>query len=235
MQQAELKQENPLDDEQVADFLRSDPAFFERNPHLLALLEVPHDGPEGAISLIERQVAVLRNREKVTSQELAQLVDIARRNEQIADRLHMLAIRFMECANMDEFLDELIYGLRNSFGISAVKILIPDPDHAGDRPELVKPDDNLLGELRDVLLNRQPAICFNDLMEFDLEPLFGESHDIVRSFTILPIGSAYGGVLVLGSTDANEYSPDAGTRFLEKLSKYAGATAERCLRKTARE
>lgn len=232
MQQAGLKQENQLDDDQVADFLRSDPAFFERNPHLLELLDVPHDGPKGTVSLIERQVAVLRNREKATSQELGQLVEIARRNEQIADRLHMLAIRFMECANMDEFLDELIYGLRNSFGITAVKIMVPDPENANDRPELVEPDCELLAELRDTLLNGEPAVCFNDLMDFDLEPLFGESHDIIRSFTILPIGNSYGGVLVLGSTDVGEYCPDAGTRFLEKLSKYAGATAERCLRKT---
>ncbi len=232
MQHVELGQKISLDDDQVAEFLRQDPAFFKRNPDLLELLDVPHNGPPGTVSLIERQVAVLRNREKATSEELVQLVEIARRNEQIADRLHMLAIRFMECANMDEFLDELIYGLRNSFGISAVKILIPDPEHAGERPELVPPEHALLGELRDVLLDGQPAACFNDLMTFDLEPVFGESHDTIRSFTILPIGGSWGGVLVLGSTDAEEYSPHAGTRFLEKLSKYAGATAERCLRKT---
>ncbi|RTZ59444.1 MAG: hypothetical protein DSZ32_05280 [Gammaproteobacteria bacterium] len=232
MQQAELEKKNSLDDDQVAEFLRLDPEFFQRNPQLLELLDVPHNGPEGTVSLIERQVAVLRHRERATSAELGQLVEIARRNEQIADRLHMLAIRFMECANMDEFLDELIYGLRNSFGISSVKILIPDPEHAGERPELVPPDHALLTELRDVLLNGQPAVCFNDLMEFDLEPVFGENHDMIRSFTILPVGGSWGGVLVLGSTDAQEYCPDAGTRFLEKLSKYAGATAERCLRKT---
>lgn len=218
-----------LDDETVARFLQENPGFFERNPDLLEVLHVPHVAPTGAVSLIEKQVAVLRNRERATAQELNQLVEIARRNEHIADRLHMLAIRFMEASNLDEFLDELIYGLRHSFGLEAVAIFIPCDERADERPELVESDNELLKELRDELLSGKPAVCINNLMEFDLEPIFGQIGNEIRSFAILPIGRFNGGVLILGSRDAEEYSPEAGTRFLEKLSHYAGATAVRCL------
>ncbi len=44
----------------VAEYLRSHPDFFERHSGLLLGLKLPHPTGAGAVSLMERQVAVLR-------------------------------------------------------------------------------------------------------------------------------------------------------------------------------
>ena len=46
---------NPDD---VETFLRAHPDFLQERPALLAALNLPHGG-QGAVSLVERQVAVL--------------------------------------------------------------------------------------------------------------------------------------------------------------------------------
>lgn len=50
-----------LDENEVADFLRAHPDFFERHLALLSELVVPHSSRGGAVSLLERQVGVLRD------------------------------------------------------------------------------------------------------------------------------------------------------------------------------
>ena len=50
-----------LDENEVADFLRTHPDFFERHLALLTELVVPHSSRGGAVSLLERQVGVLRD------------------------------------------------------------------------------------------------------------------------------------------------------------------------------
>ena len=50
-----------LAEREVADFLRRHPDFFERHLALLTELVVPHSGRTGAVSLLERQVTVLRD------------------------------------------------------------------------------------------------------------------------------------------------------------------------------
>ena len=48
---------------QARSFLRDHPTFLDENPDILETMIVPHK-PEGAISLIERQLAALRDRNK---------------------------------------------------------------------------------------------------------------------------------------------------------------------------
>ena len=52
---------DPLEPEQVAAYLQENHHFFEAYPDLLAELSLPHESG-GAVSLIERQIAVLRER-----------------------------------------------------------------------------------------------------------------------------------------------------------------------------
>ena len=57
-----IKQDS-LNDSSVAEYLQTYPDFFERNSPLLIKLRLPHLRDAGAtVSLVERQVEVLRER-----------------------------------------------------------------------------------------------------------------------------------------------------------------------------
>ena len=68
---------DPLDPEQVANYLQQHPAFFVDHQDLLGDLFLPHEsGP--AVSLVERQVSILRERNIDMRNRLSKLLYNAR-------------------------------------------------------------------------------------------------------------------------------------------------------------
>ena len=85
-----------LNDASVAEYLQTYPDFFERNGALLAKLRLPHLRDAAAtVSLVERQVEVLRERNQSLERKLKELVDVARANDALADRIHRLSQRLI--------------------------------------------------------------------------------------------------------------------------------------------
>ena len=90
-QARELKSE-PLTDDTVVQYLQNSPDFFERHATLLAKLRLPHTRSSGqTVSLIERQVDVLRERNTGLERKLKDLVEVARLNEQLTEKIHRFA------------------------------------------------------------------------------------------------------------------------------------------------
>ena len=72
--------EDELSEETVCDYLQSHPDFFERNSKLLSLLRLPHE-TGGTVSLVERQVSMLRQKELKLERQLKELIEVARDND----------------------------------------------------------------------------------------------------------------------------------------------------------
>ena len=68
----------------VAEYLSANPDFFSDRDSLLALMTLPHQ-QGGAVSLVERQVSVLRDRNRSTKNHLDDLLNAARRNNERRD------------------------------------------------------------------------------------------------------------------------------------------------------
>src|SRR6187402_3908660 len=84
---ATARQTPTLSDEDVTAWLRANPDFFARSADLLAQLRLPH-ASGGVVSLVERQIDVLREKNQRGDARLAELVAIARANEQLTDKIH---------------------------------------------------------------------------------------------------------------------------------------------------
>ena len=81
-----------LSSDSIVDYLLSHPEFFEAHPELLVKLKVPH--PSGtAVSLIERQVEVLRGQNRQLERKLVDLIEVARANDTLIERIHRLGGR----------------------------------------------------------------------------------------------------------------------------------------------
>src|ERR1700745_2361334 len=83
------------EEESVASYLQQHPEFFERHQAVLARLRLPHARGGSTISLVERQIEVLRERQAALENKLAELVRVARANDIICERLHRFTRRLL--------------------------------------------------------------------------------------------------------------------------------------------
>ena len=218
-QQGEILQS--VDKEQIAiDYLKQHPDFFKKHPYLITELDVPHASGE-AVSLIERQVTMLREQNTQQKVHLAELVEIARENEQSNQRLHKLVLSLLDCREMDAcevMLDEI---LCNEFSVDAVSLkLFIEP--VAEQPEhlFVASGSKLALELEKILNTRQPMCGF--FKNLPLAELFDEKAQSLASMAVLPLYVEKNhcfGALILGSNNIKRFSPDMGTLFLERLSE----------------
>ena len=69
--------------EAVSDYLLTHPDFFIDHPEVLKELQVPHLSGN-AVSLVEKQLILLREQNEQTQKRLHELIEIARQNEELA-------------------------------------------------------------------------------------------------------------------------------------------------------
>lgn len=207
--------ETSLTDEQVDAFLRAHPDFFERHVSLLAILKLPHP-TGGAVSLIERQVSLLREKNRQLDRKLMDLVQVARENEHLSSRLHHLALGLMDADSLDAVLATVQEQLRGEFraDFAAIRVL-GDPEHAG---YFADPADPALASFEELFKNRRPA-C-GRLPKQQLQFLFGEQAEEVTSAVAVPLaGESRLGILGLGAREPSRFHPGMGTLFLGYLGE----------------
>ncbi len=98
-------QEHPIADDkeferEVVRYLRDNPDFFEHHRELLADMILPHQ-PQGTVSLIERQVSMLRDQKQDLKQRLQHLLDNAKQNENLSTRMNQLILDLLDCNDFD--------------------------------------------------------------------------------------------------------------------------------------
>ena len=111
-----------LADQQVADYLRAHVDFFDLHPDVLARMALRHGQGGKAVSLIERQVDVLRAKHRVLERRIAELVRTARDNDTIFDALQAL-VRATLLARDDTALPAVIEAaMREHFSVPQVAL-----------------------------------------------------------------------------------------------------------------
>lgn len=199
--------------EAVADYLQAHPRFFLDRTELLDAMEIPH-APEGAVSLVRRQITGLRQRNQALEKKLLDLVAIARENEKLASQLHEFSLALIEADTLDDVLAVSRHQLLEAFKTDFVKIGLFEHDddlHAVSRDEaetlfgsLIKAKRNFCGSMAD----EQNAF------------LFGEHAGEVESVAFVPLHTtAPLGILALGSRDIARFHQGMGTLFLEQLGE----------------
>jgi uncharacterized protein YigA (DUF484 family) len=219
--QASTDTGNPIPDTvQVAEYLRNQPEFFLENPELLTELRLSH--PSGkAISLIERQVQVLREQNKDLKHRLLELVDVARDNDRVNERMHSLMMDLLGAGTLLELLDRLEDHLRSEFKADAVSILLASVSDTVQRETAI--GKLLLNDAEKKLfagpLTENKPLC-GRLRQEQLEFLFGDQALAIESSAVIPIGDkAPVGMLAIGSREVNRFHCNMGTLFLNHLGE----------------
>jgi hypothetical protein len=84
-----------IEEQAVVQYLQHNADFFERHPQLLARLRLQHPRNGSTVSLIERQVEVLRDKIQTQEQKLAEFVRVARANNVLAEKIHRFTRRLL--------------------------------------------------------------------------------------------------------------------------------------------
>lgn len=203
--------------EAVSQYLSDHPDFLTRHPEVLHRLQLPHDTGE-AVSLIERQVEQLRERNGKLASQLNQLVKVASDNEALMTRLHDLTLELMTIGDLTAFFDRLTEVLQEEFEADVLNISLFDRDvKAGDRTPIfnVDPEDPELQILRPQL-DKGESTC-GRLNRNKLDILFRSRSQWVQSTALVPVGDK--GFLAIGSSDPARFYPGMGTLFLDLLAR----------------
>ncbi len=78
--------------EQVAGYLRDNPTFFEDYAPILAEIQLPHPHGGRAISISERQILTLREKNKIVEAKLTELIQYGEENDKLSEKIHHLAV-----------------------------------------------------------------------------------------------------------------------------------------------
>lgn len=207
----------------VEQYLRSHPEFFNERGELLREITIPH-ATGGAISLVERQVAALRDQNRGYRRQLQQLMDVARSNDELLGRLQQLTLRIIDGTTLTDTLTALEDSLRADFSADAagLQFFTGELPAYGPRAFLrvsAKPSPETTGELRRLLAGAQP-IC-GRLKGEQLAELFGEHASVIGSTALLPltVRGRLIGALAIGSHSAERFNADMGTTYLRHLAE----------------
>ena len=210
--------------EAVADFLGDHPEFFESHPQLAAKLRIPHSSGE-AISLIEKQVDILRKQNVQLERKLVDLIEVARANDAAVERIHQLVLAVMEADDLPDLMHGVADRLRHRFGADSVKlILFKGPARDVEFGPAVRMDRNgpEATEFQNVLKNGQPVV--GRLRPRQLEILFEENAPRIGSAALVPIGDrAEIGLLGIGAHSEDQFGPTLGTTFLVRIGEVLAA------------
>src|SRR5439155_567925 len=123
------------EEQSIASYLQRTPDFFERHQAVLARLRLPHVRGGSTISLVERQIEVLREKLSALEGKLAELLRVARANDALSERLHRFTRRMLRAMPRDEALSRIEAGLREDFeAFQAVLVMIGEPSQAPATP-----------------------------------------------------------------------------------------------------
>jgi hypothetical protein len=220
----------PVDADAVAQYLVARPDFFALHPELLQGLQLPHPQNGQAISLVERQSLLLRDRIRALE---ARLVDMTRNgadNDAIADKLVAWVRALLAEHDPARLPDTVVEELRRCFDVpfGALRLFDVAPAYAGLSAAAPVSDD--VRRFADSML--APFCGAN--VGFEASAWLSADAALVHSVAMMPLRvgaqpQAFG-LLVLGSPDKDRFRITMGTAFLARIGELASATLARLRR-----
>jgi hypothetical protein len=223
--------EDVLSEAEVHSYLKRHPDFFERHATLLGSLRLPHV-TGAAVSLVERQVSVLRQKDLKLERKLKELLEVARTNDTLAGKIHQVALDLLRARDLTQTLDAIESALRTAFSADhAVLVMFGNADAftelgTGRFFRAMSRDDPALQPFATFLGSSNPR-C-GQVRDAQRDFLFGQQTDEVGSAALVPLGQKCDvGFLAIGSVDANHFHPGMSFDFLGRLGELIAVALKR--------
>ena len=214
-------------DEDIALYLRDHPEFFGDHPELLASISVPHPHGGRAISLHERQLEVLREKNRAMERKLAELIRVGQENDAIGDKLLDWTRRLLVVTEAERLPQAVGDGMQELFDVPQVALRL----WGMRQPYRDLPCAIAVAVDAITLANSMKQPYCGPNADFHAATWLPEGGAATRSIALLPLRkgadpSAFG-LLVLGSADPSRFDMNMGTAYLERIAEMASAALAR--------
>ena len=217
-----------LNAEQVATFLRDNPTFFEDYAPILAEIQLPHPHGGRAISISERQILTLREKNKILEAKLTELIQYGEENDKLSEKIHHLAVALLGEYDAESVIDMICASLEEQFNVPHVTMrLWTQSAPLANRVEFTE----ISQEIKQFTAAMTAPYCGQHAV-YEVDHWFGEAASHLRSFALIPLKrDEVFGLLVLASEDAARFYPEMGTLYLHRLSELTSVALMRALNK----
>ena len=218
-----------LDSTAVAEYLLDHPHFFEEHSELLARVKLTSPLAGRTVSLQERQMEVLREKNRTLELRLAELIRIAQENDAITHKMLAWTQSLLLARNDVDLPHTLANGLQTLFDVPHATLRLWGVSEQFSHTWFAA------GVSEDARLFSSSLVApyCGPNQDFEAAGWLEDGAD-VKSVALIPLGAESGsqrrvfGLLVLGSPDPQRFAPDMATDFLAQIGETASA-AVACL------
>jgi uncharacterized protein YigA (DUF484 family) len=219
-------------DTDIVDYLRSSPDFFARHPELLMEIEVPHY-ERGAVSLVEKRLALHREQYEDLRERLGEIVEVAHRNDYLADLLHEYSVGLIAADSIVEVFELTRTTLAEKLQCEDIRTIIARNEVVDlcmdDACSSVVLTDNGFSTAVADLHTRKAVYCGHASQE-RIERFFPATTLNVKSVAIIKLSHHSAGTdvvdmgyLALASEDKSRFAPHMATDFLQRFGALLSA------------
>ncbi|WP_293936237.1 DUF484 family protein [Iodobacter sp.] len=211
---------------EIVAWLKDNPAFFDQYADELAQIYVPHSHRGQAISLAERQLLTLREKNRSLELRLGDLLQFGEENDHISEKLHQLSVSLMQADDLASMIGTLEYHLQHRFGVPHIALRLWLDSDCNLRE--FAPVGEAVQKLAQNLVSPYcgPYVTDEVLTWFECEA------NKLKSFAQFALRTGGGepfGILVMASEDIERFYPDMGTLYLQRLSDLVSASIRRAV------
>ena len=241
MSKSKVETTTKIELKKLKELLSAMPDAFVQHPELFELihLEDNHAGNSNVTSLLERQINVLKNKVTQQRQQTLAMIQNAKHNEFITDRLFKITHELTACVGIDDIFDVLYQDTLNAFDIDFLSIKIARNDkQSAEAQQLAEISanyaDNQGYQIILESVSNGTSLCGDQFPDAVVSTFFQDHQEELASAAFAPLikphDSGCFGILGLGSKQQGKFSNKlSGTLHLDRLGTLAATAIDRVL------
>ena len=214
--------------EAVLEFLKTHPEFFEEQAEFFHQVEILHPYSGRTISLAERQMINLREKNRLLEHRLGELLGVGETNDALGARMHQLTIALVGASRLDQIVSTVLKSLAEDFGVPQARLRLWGDGATNVGHEVCTPVSAEL--VKEIAGMKQPVT--GSVRTGEVAAWFGGESDSIASMALVPLrfeGQTLG-LLAMGSDDAERFVAGMGTLYIERLGDVIAAALARAIR-----
>lgn len=213
--------------EEVVQYLRDNPQFFNENIDQILDIHIPHPYEGKVISLNERQLLAIRNENRVLQNKLLELISFGEENDIISEKIHRLTIALLATANLTELLQALYCSLREDFAVPYIALRLWNITCVYHEAQNPTEFTDTSADSHTIAEGLTQPYCGTHLAD-DIKNWFGDNASKLNSFAMIPIRTTQPfGLLVLGTPEETRFYPEMGTLHLKRIGELISTSLAR--------
>jgi len=235
-----------MNDREVAEYLLANPDFFAEHAEMLATIRLANPHGKAAVSLQERQMEMLREKNKHLERRLAELLRYGHENDSIASKFNRWTTRVMAERDPYALPRTIAHGLREVFDVPQAALRVWDVAEQYAQADFARQ----VGEEVRIFANSLATPYCGANTGFEaaqwLAPVLtavpaegaaaADGAQTTESIALLALRAPEGneeaptfGLLVMGSSDPRRFHDGMATDFLTQIGALASAALSRLL------